>query len=153
ACMAELTMLRARSTSSGRGTAVAAEALRLAERLRGFGLRSDADIAELVAARALIAAGRTAEAADAIATVRRRGSGLSLEGRLLRRLARSELAEREGRPGIALAELRAGMALVDARRGTLGSVDLKTGTAALGADLAAAGLRLALERGSAPAVF
>jgi hypothetical protein len=43
--------------------------------------------------------------------------------------------------------------LVHARRGTLGSVDLKTGSAALGADLAAAGLRLALERGSAPAVF
>jgi len=153
ACLAELTMLRARPTSSGRGAAVAADALGLAERLRGFGLRSDADVAELVAARALIAAGRTAEAADRIATVRRRGSALSLEVSLLRRLARSELAEREGRPGVALAELRAGLALVHARRGTLGSVDLKTGTAALGADLAAAGLRLALERGSAPAVF
>jgi hypothetical protein len=153
ACLAELTMLRARTTSSGRGAAVAAEALGLAERLRGFGLRSDADIAELVAARALIAAGRTKEAADRIATVRRRGSVLSLEVSLLRRLARSELAEGEGRPGLALAELRAGLALVHARRGTLGSVDLQTGTAALGADLAAAGLRLALERGSAPAVF
>jgi tetratricopeptide (TPR) repeat protein len=153
ACLAELTMLRARSTSSGAGAAVAVEALGLAERLRGFGLHSDADIAELVAARALIAAGRTAEAAGRIATVRRRRSALSLEVSLMRRLARSELAEREGRPGQALAELRAGLALVHTRRGTLGSVDLKTGTAALGADLAAAGLRLALERGSAPAVF
>lgn len=153
ACLAELTMLRARPTSSGAGAAVAAEALALAERLRGFGLRGDADIAELVAARALIAAGRTAEAAGRIATVRRAGSALSLEVSLMRRLARSELAEREGRPGQALAELRAGLALVRARRGTLGSVDLKTGTAALGADLAAAGLRLALERGSASAVF
>lgn len=153
ACLAELTMLRARPTSLGRGAAVAAEALALAERLRGFGLRGDADIAELVAARALIAAGRTAEAAGRIATVRRAGSALSLEVSLMRRLARSELAEREGQPGLALAELRAGLALVRARRRTLGSVDLKTGTAALGADLAAAGLRLALERGSAPAVF
>lgn len=153
ACLAELTVLRARSTSSGRGAAVAAEALGLAERLRGFGLRGDADIAELVAARALIAAGRTEEAADRIETVRRRGSALSLEVSLLRRLVRSELAEREGRPGLALAELRAGLALVHARRGRLGSVDLQTGTSALGADLAAAGLRLALERGSAPAVF
>ena len=40
-----------------------------------------------------------------------------------------------------------------ARRGRLGSIDLQTGTAALGADLAAAGLRLALDRGSAPLVF
>ncbi|HYK33973.1 MAG TPA: CHAT domain-containing tetratricopeptide repeat protein [Streptosporangiaceae bacterium] len=154
ACLAELTVLRARSASSGRGAAaVAAEALGLAERLRGFGLGGDADMAELVAARALIAAGRLEEAAGRIATVRRRGSVLSLEVGLLRRLVRSELAEREGRPELALAELRDGLTLVQVRRGTLGSVDLQTGTAALGADLAAAGLRLALEHGSAAAVF
>ena len=78
---------------------------------------------------------------------------MPLTVRLLRRLARAELAEREGRPGAALAELRAGLAMVQARRGRLGSIDLRTGTAALGADLAAAGLRLALERESAPLVF
>ncbi len=43
--------------------------------------------------------------------------------------------------------------MVQARRGRLGSIDLQTGAAALGADLAAAGLRLALDRGSAPLVF
>jgi len=42
---------------------------------------------------------------------------------------------------------------VQARRGTLGSVDLRTATAALGTQLAAAGLRLALQRESAPLVF
>jgi CHAT domain-containing protein len=42
---------------------------------------------------------------------------------------------------------------VQARRGRLGSIDLQTGSAALGADLAAAGLRLALDRESAPLVF
>ena len=42
---------------------------------------------------------------------------------------------------------------MQARRGRLGSIDLRTGTAALGTELAAAGLRLALERGSAPLVF
>ena len=52
-----------------------------------------------------------------------------------------------------LAELRAGLAMVQARRGRLGSIDLQTGAAALGADLAAAGLRQALDRGSAPLVF
>ena len=43
--------------------------------------------------------------------------------------------------------------MVHARRGRLGSIDLQTGTAALGADLAAAGLRLALDRESAPLVY
>ena len=85
--------------------------------------------------------------------VRRRGAAVPLAVALLRRLARAELAELEGRPGTALAELRAGLALVQARRGRLGSVDLQTGTAALGADLAATGLRMALDRGSAPLVF
>ena len=52
-----------------------------------------------------------------------------------------------------MAELRAGLTMVQAQRGRLGSIDLQTGIAALGADLAAAGLRLALDRGSAPLVF
>jgi hypothetical protein len=52
-----------------------------------------------------------------------------------------------------LSELRNGLALLRARRSRLGSVDLQTGAAALGADLAAAGLRQALDRGSAPLVF
>ena len=137
----------------GRRAPIAAEALRLAGRLRGCGLANDADLAELLAARTLLAAGRSDEARRRLAAVRRRGQAVPLNVRLLRRLARAELAEREGRPGAALAELRAGLALVQTRRGRLGSVDLRTGTAALGADLAAAGLRLALERKSAPLVF
>ncbi len=153
ACLAELTQLRARSVAAGRRAPIAAEALRLAGRLRGCGLAGDADLAELLAARTLLAAGRSEEARRRLAVVRRRGQATTLNVRLLRRLVRAELAEREGRPGAALAELRAGLALVQTRRGRLGSVDLRTGTAALGADLAAAGLRLALERKSAPLVF
>ena len=153
ACLAELTRLRARSASSGRRTPVAAEAVRLADQLRDCGLANDADLAELLAARTLLVAGRSDEARRRLAVVRRRGQAAPLNVRLMRRLVRAELAEREGRPGAALAELRAGLALVQTRRGRLGSIDLRTGTAALGADLAAAGLRLALERKSAPLVF
>ena len=153
ACVAELTRLRARSLAPGRPALIAAEALPLAERLRGRGLSNDADLAELIAARALITAGRPREAKRRIALVRRRGMAVSLEVSVLRRQARAELAELEGRPGVALAELRAGLATVHARRGRLGSIDLQTGTAVLGADLAAAGLRLALDRTSAPMVF
>jgi CHAT domain-containing protein len=151
--LAELTRLRARSISSGRRTLIAAEAVQLAERLSDLGLASDAEMAELLAARALLSIGRPDEARQKLGGVRRRGTPMPLAVSLLRRLARAELAEREGRSGTALAELRAGLATVQARRGRLGSVDLQTGTAALGTDLAAAGLRLALERNSAPLVF
>jgi CHAT domain-containing protein len=153
ACLAELTRLRARSIAPGRQALVAAEAVQLAERLRDLGLAMDAEMAELLAARALLAAGRLDEARRRLAAARRRRAPMPLAVRLLRRLALAELAEREGRSGTALAELRAGLAMVQTRRGRLGSVDLQTGTAALGADLAAAGLRLALERDSAPLVF
>ena len=152
-CVAEFTRLRARSVSSRRQAAIAAEALVLAGRLRGRGLNQDADRAELLAARALLAAGRPGEARQRIAAVRRRGPAVALDVTLMRRLARAELAEREGQAGAALAELRAGLTMVQARRGRLGSLDLQTATAALGADLAAAGLRLALDRGFAPLVF
>jgi CHAT domain-containing protein/tetratricopeptide (TPR) repeat protein len=153
ACLAELIQLRARAAAPARSAAIAAEALVLTGRLRERGLNHDADRAALLAARALLSAGRGAKARGQVAVVRGRGSAVPLDVSLMRRLATAELAEREGRTGAALAELRAGLAMVQARRGRLGSLDLQTGTAALGADLAAAGLRLALARGSAPLVF
>jgi tetratricopeptide (TPR) repeat protein len=151
--LAALTRLRAQSVSPSRRPRAAPEARRLAERLRDCGLNSDADMAELLAARALLASGRPDEARRRIAVVRRRGAAARLDVSLLRRLARAEVAEREGRTGTALTELRAGLAMVQVRRGRLGSVDLQTGAGALGSDLTAAGLRLALARGSAALVF
>ncbi|WP_187365822.1 CHAT domain-containing protein [Trebonia kvetii] len=153
ACLAALTRLRARSVAVGRRAAAAAEAIRLAERLRGCGLANDAEMAELLAARNLLVAGRLDEASRLIAAVRRRRPAAPLAVSLMRRLARAELAERQRRSGAALAELRAGLAMVQTRRGRLGSLDLQTGTGALGAELAAAGLRVALDRNSAPLVF
>jgi tetratricopeptide (TPR) repeat protein len=154
AYLTELILLRSRfAVPSRRPGPIAAQAELLAARLRGCGLRNDADLAELLAARALVAAGRPAEARRRIAAARRRGLGASLEVGLLRQLAKAELAELEGRPAGLLRELRAGLALLQTRRSRLGSVDLQTGAAALGADLAAAGLRQALDRGSARLVF
>jgi tetratricopeptide (TPR) repeat protein len=152
--LTELILLRSRFAAPGvRPGPVAARAELLAGRLRGCGLGHDADLAELLSARALIAAGRPAEARRRIAATGRRGAATSLEAGLLRQLAKAELAELEGRPAAMLSELRNGLALLRSRRSRLGSVDLQTGAAALGADLAAAGLRQALDRGSAPLVF
>ena len=151
--VAELTRLRARSAAPRRQALVAPGALLLAGRLRDRGLASDADLAELLAARAMLAAGHPDQARRQLAAVPRRRTEAPLAVGLLRRLVRAELAEREGQTGAALAELRAGLALVQERRGRLGSIDLQTGTAALGAELADAGLRLALDRKSGPLVF
>src|SRR6266571_2548128 len=91
--VAELTRLHARSLGSGPRAAIAAEARGLAARLRDCGLAHDADLAELLAARALIAAGQPEEAGRVLAGAPRHGVGVPLAGRLLRRLARAELAE------------------------------------------------------------
>jgi tetratricopeptide (TPR) repeat protein len=152
--LTELILLRSRFAAPHcRPGPIAAQAELLADRLRGCGLGDDADLAELLAARALVVAGRPAGARRRIAATRRRGLVASLEVSLLRQLAKAELAELEGRSAAMLTELRVGLALVWARRSRLGSVDLQTGAAALGVDLAAAGLRQALNRGSAPLVF
>ncbi|AQZ64386.1 unnamed protein product [[Actinomadura] parvosata subsp. kistnae] len=85
--------------------------------------------------------------------VRGRGRGEPLDVRLMRHLAEAELAGAQGRRGQALRKVRDGLALIDSHRGRLGSLDLLTGVAALGADLAAHGLRAALAGGSPRQVF
>jgi tetratricopeptide (TPR) repeat protein len=163
AALAELTRLRARlgfapgtrsTPATGRGgrTVHVAIALHLAGRLRTHGLYADAALAELIAARALIAAGRRDEAARRLALAGA-AAALPLEVALFRRLVAAELAVLDGHTGRALAELRGGLALLHTRRGQLGSLDLQTGAAALGAELADEGLRLVLDRGSARQVF
>jgi tetratricopeptide (TPR) repeat protein len=164
AALAELTRLRAAfpgfaavGAVAGRPGArrglgrIGVEAEELAGRLRAHGLPKDAEQAELLAARAFTVARRRDDAVRCLAAAD--GRGRPLEAVLLRRLARAELAAADGRTGAALAELRAGLATLHARRGQLGSLDLQTGTAALGAELAGFGLRLALGRGTPRHVF
>jgi tetratricopeptide (TPR) repeat protein len=163
AALAELTRLRAGSgvalgawnaptSRRYRPAQVANDACQLAERLRTHGLHSDAAVAELIAARAYIAAGRRDDAASRLAATSS-GRAFPLDVLLLRQLARAELAVLDAQSGKALAELRTGLALLHTRRGQLGSLDLQTGAAALGAELAGKGLRLILDRGNARQVF
>ena len=158
AALAELTRVSAlfnAVTTSGSHRAyarIATQAQQVAAQLRAHGLPTDAVLADLTAARALAAAGRPADAARCLAAIRNR-RGLPLDAVLLRRLVRAELAAGAGRPDAALAELRSGLATVHARRGQFGSLDLQTGAAALGAELADLGLRLMLAGGSPRQVF
>jgi tetratricopeptide (TPR) repeat protein len=176
AALAELTRLRAAAMPHARShtpARLATEAQQLAVRLRDHRLGADAAHAELIAARALIAAGRPDEAARSLGRAASRGLPLHIS--LLRHLTRAEMAIGSGRaagsaqPGktrqargtrqsgqptrAALAELRAGLKALHERRGQLGSFDLQVGTAALGAELAGLGLRLVLEQGTPAQVF
>src|SRR5690349_5762697 len=114
--VAELTRLHARSLGPGPRAAIAAEARGLAARLRDCGLVHDADLAELLAARAQVAAGQLKQAGRVLAAAPRPGADVPLGGRLLRRLARAELAGKLGEAGAGLAARRAGLALVPGRR-------------------------------------
>jgi tetratricopeptide (TPR) repeat protein len=163
AALAELTRLRANLQDAidhgdGAGKArrqspvrLAAEATELASRLRGHRLRADAAHAELLAARALIAAARFPAATRRLSAAGSRG--LPFDIALLRRLVRAEFAVRSGAQRAALAELRAGLNALHDRRGQFGSLDLQTGTTALGTQLAGMGLRLTLDQGTPRQVF
>ena len=130
-----------------------AEAARLAERLRQLGLAGDADLAELLRARSLVATGRLTRAAELVRVRPRRRSFGWLETTLTQKLAQAELALARGRPDLALARARSGLSALQSHRSTLGSLDLMAGTAALGQQLAALGLRVAADRGRVAELF
>jgi hypothetical protein len=133
--------------------AIAARGQSLARRLSLLGLAEDARVASLVAARALISAGRTARAARMATRYGPPGRVDRLDTRLLWRLARSELATAAGQPAEASRQLLAGMATLHRHRTQFGCLDLQTGAAVHGQDLARAGLAAALARGSPDAVY
>src|SRR6202035_2704320 len=76
-----------------------------------------------------------------------------LDTRLLWRLARSELATAAGQPAEASRQLLAGMAALHRHRTQFACLDLQTGAAVHGQDLARAGLAAALARGAPDAVY
>ena len=133
--------------------AIAARGQSLARRLSLLGLPEDARVASLVAARALISAGRPARAARAAGRYGPPGRVDRLDTRLLWRLARSELAAAAGQPAEASRHLLAGMAALHRHRTQFGCLDLQTGAAVHGQDLARAGLAAALARRAPDAVY
>jgi tetratricopeptide (TPR) repeat protein len=155
AALASLLELRAEQAAAGRdrGGAIAARAQSLALRLSRLGLPEDARTAALVGARALLSAGRP-ERAERIATrYGPPGRVDRLDTRLLWRLTRAELATAAGHPAAASRHLIAGMAALHRHRSQLGCLDMQTGAAVHGQDLARAGLAAALASGSPAAVY
>jgi tetratricopeptide (TPR) repeat protein len=151
--LAELTVLRVRYEIGHAPGAVAARAGRLADRLRALGLAHDAAAADLLAVRGLIRTGRRRDAVRTAAALPAPHRYAPLETRLLRRLTYAELAAANGDRGQALRHLRTGLGILHRHRARLGSVDLRSGTAALGVELARIGLDTAVDSGSPRLVF
>ncbi|HEX9352520.1 MAG TPA: hypothetical protein VF933_01695, partial [Streptosporangiaceae bacterium] len=154
AALASLLELRADlATAAEPAAAIAARGQFLARRLILLGLPEDARVASLVAARALISAGQPARASRVAARYGPPGRIDRLDTRLLWRLAQSELAAAAGRPAEASRQLLAGMASLHRHRTQFGCLDLQTGAAVHGQDLARAGLTAALARRAPDAVY
>jgi hypothetical protein len=152
--IAALTGLRASLAAGGDpATVIASRAQALAGRLGRLGLAEDARVAGLVAARAMIAAGRPGPAARAADRAGRPGRIDRLDTRLLWRLTRAELATAAGQPATAARELTAGLTALHRHRAQFGCLDLQTGAAVHGQDLARAGLAAAAASGSPAAVY
>ena len=152
--IATLTGLRASLAAGGDpATVIATRAQALAGRLGRLGLAEDARVAGLVAARAMIAVGRPGPAARAADRAGRPGRIDRLDTRLLWRLTRAELATATGQPAAAARELTAGLTALHRHRAQFGCLDLQTGAAVHGQDLARAGLAAAAASGSPAAVY
>jgi tetratricopeptide (TPR) repeat protein len=153
AALADLLALRARFAATANPGTVAGPARRLAGVLNGLGLAEDGLVAGLINVRALIAGERVAEALAVLDGCRRPRGSDRLDTRLLWRLAHAELATASGRPAEAVRHLRAGMASLQRYRSQLGCLDLQTGAAVHGRDLAAAGVSTAVASGSPAKTF
>ena len=153
AALASLIELRADLASAEHPGPIAARGQALARRLTRLGLPEDARVAGLVAARALARTGHPGRAATITARHGPPGRLDRLDTRLLWRLTRAELAGAEGRPDEAARQLLAGMTTLHRLRAQFGCLDLQTGAAVHGQDLARAGLAAALADGSPAAVY
>ena len=143
----------AEQAAAEQAAAIAARGQSLARRLSLLGLPEDARVASLVTARALISAGRVARAGRVAGRPGPPGRVNRLDTRLLWRLTRAELAAAAGRPAEASRHLLAGMAALHRHRAQFGCLDLQTGAAVHGQDLARAGLAAALARRAPDAVY
>lgn len=131
----------------------ARQTMALAQRQRALRQQDIAELAELLAARAFIAIGQSTQATEILARPSRMASAHVQVAKLTRQLARAELAQARGDEPEALSRLRIGLAGLHQHRKTFGSLELQTGVASLGAELAELGLGLALHTNRPSTVF
>ncbi|HET8641376.1 MAG TPA: CHAT domain-containing protein [Pseudonocardiaceae bacterium] len=151
--LAELLVLQARLRQGQRMADVAGAAGQLSERLAAAGLEEDGRVAALVAARALLATRRLAEAAAFMELASRLRPADRIGTRLLTRLVRAELAGARGDRRTRSAQLRGGLVELHRYQSRFGSLDLQTASVVHGRELAELGLADALAGGRPAEVF
>ncbi|OKI13801.1 hypothetical protein A6A25_16070 [Saccharothrix sp. CB00851] len=132
---------------------VTRRALDFADSLPVPRLAEQAALARMLAARLEIRRGDVTAAADILDRVPRPGKLTPIDYRMLRRLCRAELAIARGLRAVALAEIRAGLTDLDHVRDRMGGLELLSGTALHGRELAGLAIQLVLERGNARRLF
>ncbi|WP_328644555.1 CHAT domain-containing protein [Amycolatopsis sp. NBC_00348] len=158
-CIADATLagLQADVRDALRGSEVPAalptRALRLAAKMPMPQLTEQAAMAQMLAVRLDIRRGNLKRAAETLQKVPRPGQLTPIDYRMLRRLCRAELAVAQGSRAKALTEIRSGLTELDAVRDRMGGLDLVSGTALHGQELADLAVKLVLERNDARRLF
>ncbi|UQX88032.1 CHAT domain-containing tetratricopeptide repeat protein [Jatrophihabitans telluris] len=150
---AELVLLQADLAAGRPGSRLAPPALRLAEEFRAEGLPTRARTAQLVAAEALLAAGRLEQAHHAATEAGPIRASDAMSARLHTRLVRARTQLAGGDRAGAGREIRTGLAELTRHRAQFGSLDLQTASAVHGRQLVELDLRLAVSDGRPAAVL
>lgn len=133
--------------------ALPSRALRLAAKMPAPQLVDQAAMARMLAVRLDIRRGNLKRALETLQKVPRPGQLTPIDCRMLRRLCRAELAVAQGNRAKALTEIRSGLTELDAVRDRMGGLDLVSGTALHGQELADLAVKLVLERSDARRLF
>ena len=133
--------------------ALATRAIRAAEKMPLPRLTDQAATARMLAVRLDIRRGNLKRAAETLQQVPRPAQLTPIDYRMLRRLCRAELFVAQGNRGRALSEIRSGLTELEGVRNRMGGLDLVSGTALHGQELADLALKLVLERNDAGRMF
>jgi tetratricopeptide (TPR) repeat protein len=151
AALARYAQLRAEWSAGDRSARTLASARRTARALGEVGWAVAAMDARVLAARMALDLGRVEVASRELASASRARHRGPVELRARAWHAKALLALARGQRRPALAALRCGLEVLDEQRAALGATELRAHVSGHGADLAEAGLRLAVEDGD-PAV-
>lgn len=130
-----------------------ARASRVAVSMSAPRLAHQATVARMLAARLEIRRNNLTRAVELLRQVPRPGQLAPIDHRMLRRLCRAELAVAERHRAKALAEISSGFVELDRVRDRMGGLDLMSGTALHGQELADLAVRLVLADGRPGRLF
>ena len=146
---AQLVLLHADLAAGRPGGGLVGPALRLAAEFRREGLGTQARTSQLIAAEALLRAGRAEQARQVAGEAGPVRAADPVSARLHTRLVRARLSIAAGDGSTARREVRTGLAELAHHQAQFGSIDLQTASAVHGRQLAELDLSMALAEGEA----